>query len=226
MKVLLFASLTDLMGADEIELALESPCTVAEFLERLESAHPQLKRYQRRFRVALNQEFVQGHDRVGPGDEVALIPPVSGGSGPYLRSAIRHEPIDLTALTKEVMRKDCGAVVTFMGTVRDLTGEQVTLKLEYSAYREMAEKKLLEICEQALERWSLGAVVVEHRVGELLPGDIAVIVACSSPHRKDAFEAARFLIDATKEQVPLWKKEFGPEGEFWPEPVEGSGISP
>ena len=204
------------MGADEISLALDSPCTVGELLERLESAYPELKQYQRRFRVALNQEFVQEHDTVSPIDEVALIPPVSGGSGPYLRSALRREAIDLTALTMEVMRKDCGAVVTFMGTVRDLTGEQVTHKLEYTAYPEMAEKKLFEICRQAAQKWSLGAVVVEHRVGELLPGDIAVMVACSSPHRKEAFEAGRFLIDATKEQVPLWKKEFGPEGEFWP----------
>lgn len=219
-KVLFFASLTDLLGTDEIELALDAPTPVGALVDKLEGRHPALKKFQRRFRVAVNQEFVDDEFQVTPGDEVALIPPVSGGEGARIRAAVTERTIDVAALTEEVMRNDCGAVVTFLGTVRDITGDQVTHKLEYSAYLKMAHKKLEEICRQAADRYNLGAAVVEHRVGELEPGEIAVMVACSAPHRKEAFEAGRFLIDTTKEQVPLWKKEFGPNGELW---VEGPG---
>jgi MoaE-MoaD fusion protein len=219
-KVLLFASLTDLVGTDEIDLELTGPVRVEQLVEQLEKEYPGLKSFGRRFRVAVNQEFVKDDFQVEPGDEVALIPPVSGGEGPRVRAAVTSVAIDIAALTEEVMRKDCGAVVTFLGTVRDITGEQVTHKLEYSAYLEMANKKLEEICRVAAERFNLGAAVVEHRVGELQPGEIAVMVACSAPHRKEAFDGGRYLIDTTKEQVPLWKKEFGPDGELW---VEGPG---
>jgi molybdopterin converting factor subunit 1 len=219
-KVLFFASLTDLVGTDEIDMELAEPLTVVQLVDQLEAGHPGLKKFQRRFRVAVNQEFVDDDFQVTPGDEVALIPPVSGGEGARVRAAVTAEAIDVAALTREVMRNDCGAVVTFLGTVRDITGEQVTHKLEYSAYLEMAQKKLEEICRTAAERFSLGAAVVEHRVGELQPGDIAVMAACSAPHRKEAFEGGRYLIDTTKEHVPLWKKEFGPDGESW---VEGPG---
>lgn len=221
-KVLLFASLTDLLGCDEVSLDLNEETTVSTALAALEESYPDLKRYQRRFRVAVNHEFCEDDDRVAPGDEMALIPPVSGGAGAHLRAAVRSTPLDMKAITDEVRRNDCGAVITFMGTVRDLTGSQVTDKLEYSAYLEMAEKKLWEVCREAADRWRLGGAVVEHRTGELFPGDIAVVAACSAPHRDDAFEAGRFLIDATKERVPLWKKEFGPDGEIWVEPDDES----
>lgn len=219
-KILLFASLTDLFETGEIELELESPTSVDRLVEMLEQNHPRLKEFERRFRVAVNQEFVSDDFLVSPGDEVALIPPVSGGGGAIVRAAITSKPIDVAALTDEVRRNDCGAVVTFLGTVRDITGDQVTDKLEYTAYLEMAQKKLEQICRAAVQKFSLGAAVVEHRIGELQPGDIAVMAACSAPHRKEAFEGGRFLIDTTKAEVPLWKKEFGPDGESW---VEGPG---
>ncbi|MFA7479841.1 MAG: molybdopterin converting factor subunit 1 [Vulcanimicrobiota bacterium] len=217
-RILMFASLVDLMGTDELELSFDRSLKVSELVETLEKRHPELKKFQRRFRVAVNHDFVEDHFEIAPGDEVALIPPVSGGAGATIRAAITAEPIDVAALTNEVRRTDCGAVVSFLGTVRDLTGEQVTEKLEYSAYREMAQKKLEQICRDAAERFSLGAAVAEHRVGELQPGEIAVMVACSSPHRREAFEAGRYLIDTIKAEVPLWKKEFGPHGKSW---VEG-----
>lgn len=217
MKVLLFASFTELLGCESLHLELEDEITVLELLDRLEAQHPQLKGFERKYRVAVNQEFANDTDRVCELDEVALIPPVSGGSGPYLRSALRDSPILVNELPTEVMALDCGAVVSFMGTVRDLTGELVTERLEYSAYLEMAEKKLDEVCRRALARWPLGGLVAEHRVGELQPGEVAVMVCCSAPHRKEAFEACRFVIDTLKDEVPIWKKEFGPEGEFWPE---------
>ena len=214
-KVLFFASLGDLVGQPEIDLELAEEVTVSRLVEILEEAHPELARYDRRYRVAVNQVFAQHEQAVKPGDEVALIPPVSGGAGPVVRAAVRDEALDMEALTREVMSPSCGAVVTFMGTVRDLTGEMVPEKLHYSAYQEMAEKELHDICREAQQRWQLGGAVVEHRVGDLKPGEIAVVAACSAPHREEAFEGARFLIDTTKERVPLWKKEFGPDGSSW-----------
>lgn len=219
-KVLFFASLTDLVGTDEATVDHREELTVSQFLERVEDQHPRLVEFQRRFRVALNEEFVGNDAVVKPGAEVALIPPVSGGEHPHIRVAVSSQPLDMTALTEEVRHPSCGAVVTFLGTVRELTGEVVTDKLQYTAYEAMACKEMEKICVEAVERYRLGGAVVEHRVGELQPGDIAVIAACSSGHRQEAFEACRFLIDTTKERVPIWKKEFGPDGESW---VEGPG---
>lgn len=221
--VLFFASLRDLVGEDERRLDIPPDTTVAGFLELLESDFPELKRFKRKFRVAMNEEFVTDDTIVKDGSELALIPPVSGGAGVHVRASVSREVLDIAKLAEEVTRPHCGAVVTFSGVVRDLTGDQVTEKLQYSAYESMASKELLAICQEAADKWPLGAAVVEHRVGELAPGELAVVVACSSPHRTEAFEAARFLIDTTKERVPLWKKEFGPDGTAW---IEGDARVP
>lgn len=221
--VLLFASLQDLLGGEQIEVELSEETTAAELVGMLEDSHPALKRFNRHFRVAVNQEFVSDEDRISPGDEVALIPPVSGGASPHLRASITSDPLEPETVTREVMSSHCGAVVSFLGTVRDLTGDQVTEKLHYSTYQGMAEKELLAVCREAAEKWDLGGAVVEHRVGELEPGDVAVVACCSAPHRNEAFEAARYLIDTTKERVPLWKKEIGPDGTAW---IEGDARVP
>jgi len=217
-KVLFFASLVELVGHDEVTLEMSEEVSVADFLSRLEKEYPALLRFERRYRVAVDQVFADEDHTISPGSEIALIPPVSGGSYAHIRAAIQEEPLDQNALTMEVMRSHCGAVVSFLGTVRDLTGDQVTDRLHYSAYKEMAQKELHKICLEASARWNLGGAVVEHRVGELGPGEIAVVACCSAPHRKEAFEAARYLIDTTKARVPLWKKEFGPDGAAW---IEG-----
>jgi molybdopterin synthase catalytic subunit len=121
-------------------------------------------------------------------------------------------PIDYTALTEAVRRKDCGAVVTFLGTVRDLTDGRVTIALDYEAYPAMAEKKMAEIEREAREHWPVGEMVIIHRVGHLDVGEISVAVAVSCPHRGQAFEACRFAIDRLKELVPIWKKENWADG--------------
>lgn len=120
--------------------------------------------------------------------------------------------IDYHALTEEVRRNHCGAVVTFLGTVRDLTGERETVALDYEAYPGMAEKKMAEIEAETRERWAVGGIVLEHRLGHLEVGDISVAVAVSCPHRGDAFEACRYAIDRLKELVPIWKKENWADG--------------
>ncbi len=217
--VLYFASLSELMGCQEQTLDLPEGSTAGDLLDTLESMVPGLQKFQRRFRVAQNQEFVSLETQLEPGAELALIPPVSGGAGPDIEIGIHSEPLSVERALSFVRRTDCGAVVTFLGTVRDLTGEMVTERLDYSAYEAMAEKELARICRETTERFpSLGAIHVTHRVGSLYPGEIAVIVAVSSPHRGEAFDAARYLIDTTKERVPLWKKEIGPDGKAW---IEG-----
>lgn len=125
---------------------------------------------------------------------------------------LTHDPIDYTALTESVRHPRCGAVALFLGTVRDLTGEQVTVFLEYEAYAPMAEKKLAEIEVAARQKWPVGEVAIVHRLGRLEVGEVSVAVAVSTPHRADAFAACRFVIDTLKELVPIWKKENAPDG--------------
>ena len=120
---------------------------------------------------------------------------------------LTRKPIDYHALTEQVRRGPCGAVVTFLGTVRDLTGDKVTVALDYEAYDGMAEKKMAEIEADTRARWPVGEIVLEHRLGHLEVGDISVAVAVSCPHRAQAFEACRHAIDRLKELVPIWKKE-------------------
>ena len=120
---------------------------------------------------------------------------------------LTREPIDHAALTEHVRRSDCGAVVTFLGTVRDLTGDRVTVALDYEAYPGMAEKKMAEIENDTRARWPVGAMIMVHRLGHLEVGEASVAVAVSCPHRAQAFEACRHAIDRLKELVPIWKKE-------------------
>jgi molybdopterin synthase catalytic subunit len=122
------------------------------------------------------------------------------------------DPIDYFALTEQARRPGCGAVVTFLGTVRDLTDGRVTTALEYEAYPGMAEKKLAEIEQEARARWAVGEMILIHRVGRLEVGEVSVAVAVSCPHRAEAFEACRYAIDRLKEVVPIWKKENWADG--------------
>lgn len=125
---------------------------------------------------------------------------------------LTRDTIDYHALTEQVRRPGCGAVVTFLGTVRDLTGERITVALDYEAYPEMALKKMAEIEADTRQRWPGGEVVLEHRLGHLEVGDVSVAVAVSAPHRGAAFDACRHAIDRLKELVPIWKKENWADG--------------
>jgi molybdopterin synthase catalytic subunit len=125
---------------------------------------------------------------------------------------LTRDAIDYFQLTEAVRRNHCGAVVTFLGTVRDLTGERVTVALDYEAYPAMAEKKMAEIEEDTRARWPVGEIAIVHRLGHLEVGDVSVAVAVSCPHRGQAFEACRHAIDRLKELVPIWKKENWADG--------------
>ena len=122
------------------------------------------------------------------------------------------DPIDYHALTEQVRRPDCGAVVTFLGTVRDLTDGRGTVALDYEAYPGMAEKKMAEIEAETRKRWPVGDMIMVHRLGHLEVGEVSVAVAVSCPHRDQAFEACRYAIDRLKELVPIWKKENWADG--------------
>src|ERR1043165_3707861 len=125
---------------------------------------------------------------------------------------LTREPIDHHNLTEQVRRADCGAVVLFLGTVRDLTGNKVTVALDYEAYPAMAEKKMAEIEADTRARWPVGEIAMVHRLGRLDVGEGSVAVAVSCPHRGEAFDACRYAIDTLKELVPIWKKENAPDG--------------
>jgi molybdopterin synthase catalytic subunit len=125
---------------------------------------------------------------------------------------LTRDPIDHQTLTESVRRPHCGAVVTFLGTVRDLTEGQVTTALDYEAYPPMAEKKMAEIEADTRSRWPVGDLVMVHRLGRLDVGEVSVAVAVSCPHRAQAFEACRHAIDRLKELVPIWKKENWADG--------------
>jgi molybdopterin synthase catalytic subunit len=125
---------------------------------------------------------------------------------------IIRDPIDYNTLIELVRRPDCGAVVAFLGTVRDLTGDRVTVALDYEAYPVMAEKKMAEIERDTRQRWPIGEIAMVHRIGHLEVGDVSVAVAVSCPHRAQAFEACRHAIDRLKELVPIWKKENWADG--------------
>jgi molybdopterin synthase catalytic subunit len=126
---------------------------------------------------------------------------------------LTRDPIDHAALTEAVRRPHCGAVVTFLGTVRDLTGDEVTVALEYEAYAPMAEHKMAEIAEDLRAHWPVGEVAMVHRLGRLAVGEVSVAVAVSAPHRAEAFAACRHAIDRLKELVPIWKKDLDPHGQ-------------
>jgi molybdopterin synthase catalytic subunit len=125
---------------------------------------------------------------------------------------LTHDPINYHEVTEQVRRNDCGAVVTFLGTVREMTAGRQTAALDYEAYPGMAERKLAEVEAETRQRWPVGAIILIHRLGHLELGDVSVAVAVSCPHRVQAFEACRYAIDRLKEVVPIWKKENWADG--------------
>lgn len=219
-EIKLFAVVRERLGVESLELDLEEleEPTVEAALAVASARFPALEELLPHLRIALDHEFVTLDAELHGDAEIALIPPVSGGSSERGSSdgrfRVTQEPLDSTEVVSLVRRTDAGAVITFEGTVRDHTDDHAVAYLVYEAYPEMALKKLLEVADAAAERWPC-FVAIHHRYGRLELGETAVIIAVSTPHRADGYAASSWIIDRLKEEVPIWKKEVGPGGSTW-----------
>jgi MoaE-MoaD fusion protein len=197
-RVRLFAGLRERAGAAEVEIDLPDGALVRDALDRLRPLTDGVPVV-----MAVNQEYADDGASLHPGDEVALIPPVSGGAVGSLHARVTREPLALDALVELVRDPRAGAVVTFTGVTREVPA------LEYEAYAEMAEREIYAIVAAAIERHGLCAAAAEHRVGVVPLSEASVAIAASAPHREEAFAGAREIIDEVKHRAPIWKKEEG-----------------
>ncbi len=212
MLVKLFGSLRESAGVKEIPVTLGDGARVQELCDLLARDHPAFEALGDRIAVAVNYDVVALDSVLADGDEVAFLPPVAGGAGACW---ISDQPLDAGAVVGRVSGPGMGGIVTFIGAVRDEARGKTIRNLEYEAYPGMAEREMEKIASEASSRWPGARVAIAHRVGHLEIGDLAVVVAAAAPHRAEAFAACRFAIDTLKETVPIWKKEFASDGEYW-----------
>jgi MoaE-MoaD fusion protein len=203
-RVRLFAVLRQRAGRDTVDVELEEGATVADALAAL-AREPGLTDALDRIPVqmAVNRDYAEPQTVLSPEDELALVPPVSGGESPHVR--VGPEPISLEEVTARVVDPGAGAVVTFQGFPRD------TPKLDYEAYGEMATERIAAILADCVERHGLTAAAAEHRTGPVPAGEASVLVAISAPHRPEAFAGAREAIDRIKAEAPIWKLQAEPQ---------------
>lgn len=197
-RVRLFAVLRERAGVDELKLELPEGALVSDALAQVGSLTDGVPVV-----MAVNQEYADVGEALHAGDEVALIPPVSGGSVTALHARVTAEPLRLDPLVELVKDPRAGAIVTFSGVTREVR------ELDYEAYAPMAQRKIAEIVSAAIERHGLCAAAAEHRIGQVPLSEPSVLVAASAPHRDGAFAGAREIIDRIKAQTPIWKKEEG-----------------
>ena len=197
-RVRLFAGLRERAGVNEMELELPDGACVGDALEQLADVAGGT-----RVVMAVNREYAKADAPLSPGDELALIPPVSGGAAPDTTATLTAGPISLDSLLDRVRDPRAGAVVTFQGVTREVA------QLDYEAYEEMAAPRIAAIVEEAAERHGAGRAAAEHRVGTVPLSEPSVAVAVSAPHRAEAFAAAREIIDRIKAEAPIWKREEG-----------------
>jgi molybdopterin converting factor subunit 1 len=222
--VKLFAGLREAAGASDLDEEFEGDTlTVSEFARRFADRMPMLKQQMETVAIAVNEEYTRRGDQpIHDGDVVALIPPIAGGAEvPHF--LVTAEALDRDALRDLVRTDEAGAVVLFEGIVRNHHEGHQVLRLEYEAYAPMAEKQLAAVAAEVLREFGdreVYDIAAHHRTGPMGIGDVSLLVAVSSAHRKDGFDAALRAVDRIKETVPVWKKEYGPDGATWQEGVQ------
>jgi molybdopterin synthase catalytic subunit len=220
-EMLFFGILKDLAGHEKQTLDLPEGTTVGQALERCRALLPSLEQYLGNIAVAVNREYVSQSVQLHEADEVALIPPVSGGTdspatlAKSVHTLLTRDRIDTAALAEALKHGEDGAVVVFEGIVRNQTRGRRTLYLNYEAYEAMAQKQMEDLAQQGLGRFAIRDLRLVHRLGRLEIGETSVAIVVASAHRAAAFDACRFLIDTLKRTVPIWKKEHFEDGAVW-----------
>ena len=231
-KVLFFGMLREIAGGSEHQLAVGEGARLTDVLAECEKRWPKLAGYLPASATAINQEYAPPESRLKDGDEVAVLPPVSGGAPDEPFVKLQREPIVPHDVIPPRERPEDGAIVIFDGIVRNHSRGRVTKYLEYEAYEPMALKQMQELARQAKEEYAIRDVALVHRLGHLEVGESSVLIAVYAAHRAPAFEACRWLIDTLKQTVPIWKKEFFADGAVWadgepfPEAIPVAGKLP
>jgi MoaE-MoaD fusion protein len=225
-QVLFFGVLKELAGQPVEQIEVREGASVREVLERYEARIPQLRTSLSSIALAVNQQYAGPDTKLHANDEIALLPPVSGGgfgaagerpAGQPVRSraSIVRSPIDTGSVVENLKRSQDGASLVFEGVVRNQTRGRKTVYLDYEAYEPMALKEMESLAARALEQFPVRDVAIIHRLGRLQIGETSVVVAVASAHRGAAFDACRWLIDTLKKTVPIWKKEYFEDGAVW-----------
>jgi len=199
-----FAAYREVTGLRETRVPVRAGATLGDLVDRILDAHPALRRHRESMLLAVNEEFAEPAAPLEEGDEVALMPPVSGGGGGSGHCRIQESRIDAEALLDLVRRPSAGAIVLFLGTVRADPGVEA---LEYEAYESMAVKKFEQLRSAAKETREVTEMAIVHRTGRLPVGETSIAIACSSPHRQAAFDACAWAMEEVKKIVPIWKTE-------------------
>ena len=211
-RVLFFAITRERTGCDVCEIEVVEPATLADVRDAVLNQYPNLKEIEPYIRWAVNQVFESDYSRgVEDQDEIAMIPPVSGGNQTYFSK----QPLDVSSLVESVSTEEHGAILTFVGTVRNHTKDHRVSFLEYTAYERMANQAIDAILQSAANTWPDALISIRHRLGRVDIGGVSVVIAVGSPHRVDAFEACRFVIEELKKDVPIFKKEYRENGAAW-----------
>lgn len=237
-KVLLFAGLADRIGVSTLTIAVKQfPITTRELKNSIREAYPQAAALIDISFAAVNQEYAAEDNLITDQDEVALIPPVSGGDGreehvleqsslqgstPDGMCLITPEPLLPEETLAKVLHPNHGASLNFVGTTREMTGGLRTLTLEYEAYIPMALHEMQKIRSKVQDSWPGTSCAISHRIGPVSIGEISVVIAVSSPHRDTCYEASRYSIEELKRTVPIWKKEVWEDGSEWKGPQTGT----
>jgi len=211
-RIKLFASVREIIGQKELILEVPDGMTASALPQQLAAQYPRLRTLVSFLKVAVNQEYADGERVLAEGDEVALLPPVSGGGELF---EITEAPLSLDAMVAAIRQDACGAIASFLGIVRGVARGRKVDHLEYDAYPEMAIAKMRQIGDEIRTRWPVDRIAIAHRVGRLGVGEASVAIAVASPHRHEALQACAYAIERLKEIVPIWKKEVWSDGAEW-----------